>query len=1099
MGMAPRHVSCENHTFVSQNTQPLDRHCVSAVRCTLGTSVQMHHCYHRCFQDRLGRCVQRECSFRGLDRPPAALAHQLPGVVGSASSPEEVPTFDSGQACVGPVRQHSDCGLHQPPGRCTLLSHVTTSLPSPAVEPTQTQVSACHSHSGRSQSHGRFSVTTGFTRRRVEAPPPIGPTDLGSIRPGTSRSLCLTGIHPLPVVVWSNRGSPRYRCTGTQLAEGPAQVCVSPSEPHCTDSVQSQGGQGTDSLGSPLLAQQNLVLGPGAPGISSSLAHSSEEGPPFSGEGHNLAPVPRSLKPPPMVLGRDQEDFRDLSPSVVNTLLQARAPTTRRLYDLKWCIFVNWCSSRGKDPWRCGIESVLSFLQGGLDRHLSASTLKIRTSEQKHTLPYLYPDVRGVAGYAKSAHPISLASLKTKKLKQVQHTLGALGVSGTALQRWSFSRVEWVAHIRLHYPPVCVADSDLPSVPQHVKRATLKEHSRVERLFKGDVAFVPTQRCVVTKMTLRRGIDAFLPVRLWMRSLSGAGTPQPLELPKEWAGPSRGVPLISFGVPPTTGCRSLHQKVHQAKALKDLHEGGHNPEVLREFCTASDLVLRATKVTAWSLGCAMSTMVVQERHLWLCLVDMRETDKTRFLNSPMSQTVLFGDAVEIFAQQFSAAQKLTEAVKHILPRRAAATSTQWQHLSHAASWSQAGGPGGEAFVPKILTIERFPLSLGPQGGRGVLDRPIPPLSPLSSSEWFESAIKHTTHAASARTQVSVAYTQDTDTQTPLRTGYETPERGPCVPLCCPTAGMSVVPLVPLVWFLGAWLALTSPSCWLLQTIRLGYATRFAHHTPKFRGVHFTSVEAADAPVLSAEIATLLAKDAIQPAPPADMKAGFYSLYFVVPMKGGGLRPILDLRVLNQALHRLPFKMLTQKHTFRCVHPQDRFAATDLKDMYFHASIFPCHRPFLRFTFKGQACQHKVLPFGLSLSPCVSTEVTEAALVPLRDKGIRTLNYLDDWLILAQSQDQLCEHRDLVLTPQPVGPSGQPGKEQTLPDAEDLFSWYRVGFGRTDDTPHAGTCPVGVELLEYVQEQDGGPTEMVSEAPGVYGSYSGSHATGAASY
>ncbi|KAI2662349.1 putative malate:quinone oxidoreductase [Labeo rohita] len=170
---------------------------------------------------------------------------------------------------------------------------------------------------------------------------------------------------------------PRYRCTGAQLAEGPAQIHVSPSEPHCTNPVQSQGGQGADSLGAPILAQQNLVFGPGAPSISPSLAHSSEEGPPLSGEGHNLAPAPRSLEPPPMVPGRDQEDFRDLSPSVVNTLLQARAPSTRRLHDLKWRIFVNWCSSRGKDPQRCGIESVLSFLQGGLDRHLSASTLKV--------------------------------------------------------------------------------------------------------------------------------------------------------------------------------------------------------------------------------------------------------------------------------------------------------------------------------------------------------------------------------------------------------------------------------------------------------------------------------------------------------------------------------------------------------------------------------------------------------------------------------------------------------------------------------------------------------------------------------------------------
>ncbi|KAI2653272.1 LL-diaminopimelate aminotransferase [Labeo rohita] len=113
--------------------------------------------------------------------------------------------------------------------------------------------------------------------------------------------------------------APRYRCTGTQLAKGLAQVCVSPSEPHCTDPVQSQGGQGTDSLGGPVLAQQILVLGPGAPSISPSLAHSSEEGPPLSGKGHDLALAPRSLEPLPMVPGRDQEDF---SPSVVNTLFR---------------------------------------------------------------------------------------------------------------------------------------------------------------------------------------------------------------------------------------------------------------------------------------------------------------------------------------------------------------------------------------------------------------------------------------------------------------------------------------------------------------------------------------------------------------------------------------------------------------------------------------------------------------------------------------------------------------------------------------------------------------------------------------------------------
>ncbi len=185
-------------------------------------------------------------------------------------------------------------------------------------------------------------------------------------------------------------------------------------------------------------------------------------------------------------------------------------------------------------------------------------------------------------------------------------------------------------------------------------------------------------------------------------------------------------------------------------------------------------------------------------------------------------------------------------------------------------------------------------------------------------------------------------------------------------------------------------------------------------TPKFRGIHFTSVRSSDAPVLRTKINVLLVKDAIEPVPPADMKAGFYSSYFIVPKKGGGLQPILDLQTLNWALHKLPFKMLMQKHIFECIRPWDWFAAIDLKDAYFYVSILSRHRPFLRFAFEGRAYQYKVLPFGLSLSPHVFTKFAEAAIVPLREHGVRILNYLDDWLIVAQSRYQLCEHRDMVL-------------------------------------------------------------------------------------
>ncbi len=180
----------------------------------------------------------------------------------------------------------------------------------------------------------------------------------------------------------------------------------------------------------------------------------------------------------------------------------------------------------------------------------------------------------------------------------------------------------------------------------------------------------------------------------------------------------------------------------------------------------------------------------------------------------------------------------------------------------------------------------------------------------------------------------------------------------------------------------------------------------------------------------------------------------------LPKKSVGLRPILDLCVLNRALHRLPFKMLTPKRIFGCVRPQDWFAVIDLKDAYFHVSILPRHRPFLLFVFEGRAYQYKVLPFGLSLSPRVFTKVAEGRAHSQLPRRLAYTSSVSGSVMRTQGLG--------ALAPQPVGPSGQLGKEQTLPDAEDLISRYGVGFGQSDSAPHAGTRSVGVELLEYIQ-------------------------------
>ncbi len=99
-----------------------------------------------------------------------------------------------------------------------------------------------------------------------------------------------------PVVLLPDRRNTRHGCTGTQLAAGPLQVCISPSEPSRTDTVQGQGGRGADPARGTILAYQDLVPRADAPRDSPSRADSSEEASTDSETGHLMAPASRPLE-----------------------------------------------------------------------------------------------------------------------------------------------------------------------------------------------------------------------------------------------------------------------------------------------------------------------------------------------------------------------------------------------------------------------------------------------------------------------------------------------------------------------------------------------------------------------------------------------------------------------------------------------------------------------------------------------------------------------------------------------------------------------------------------------------------------------------------
>ncbi len=90
-----------------------------------------------------------------------------------------------------------------------------------------------------------------------------------------------------------------------------------------------------------------------------------------------MALEPGFVEPPCVTASGLSEELSALQSRMLDTLTEARAPSTRRLYALKWGVFVKWCGQANIDPATCTVSDVLSFLQYMLDSGSLPSTLKV--------------------------------------------------------------------------------------------------------------------------------------------------------------------------------------------------------------------------------------------------------------------------------------------------------------------------------------------------------------------------------------------------------------------------------------------------------------------------------------------------------------------------------------------------------------------------------------------------------------------------------------------------------------------------------------------------------------------------------------------------
>ncbi|KAL0201208.1 hypothetical protein M9458_004395, partial [Cirrhinus mrigala] len=336
---------------------PLEELAMDGERRAPGYGLQEEGGHNRCFQHGLGSSVRWQTSFRPLDESTRRDSHQLPRDAGSVSSPSLLLARSEETPYAGPLGQHDGGVLYRQGG---LSSKRLLTLVEGLLE--WAQLNLC-------------------SLRATHVP--------GRLNQGAdmlSRSNVPSGewtLHPQAVhKIWEvfgkaevdlfasedNSQCPMYYSKDRDaLAHDWPNLLLYAFPP-------TQGTETQAPSGGPSLEKPALVLRAVPAARSSPLAHSPETGPPLSGERDNMAPPPQAVGPAPLVSGQES---MNLSESVLNTISQARAPSTRRLYALKWSVFSALCSTRSEDPVSWDISLILSLLQELLDKGRSPSTLKI--------------------------------------------------------------------------------------------------------------------------------------------------------------------------------------------------------------------------------------------------------------------------------------------------------------------------------------------------------------------------------------------------------------------------------------------------------------------------------------------------------------------------------------------------------------------------------------------------------------------------------------------------------------------------------------------------------------------------------------------------
>lgn len=138
-----------------------------------------------------------------------------------------------------------------------------------------------------------------------------------------------------------------------------------------------------------------------------------------------------------------------------------------------------------------------------------------------------------------------------------------------------------------------------------------------------------------------------------------------------------------------------------------------------------------------------------------------------------------------------------------------------------------------------------------------------------------------------------------------------------------------------------------------------------------------------------------------------------SLLFCVSKRGGGWRPCLNLRPLNEHVVAPKFTLRGIGELRQTLQAGDHMVSLDLRNAYWHVPLRPADRKLFQFRFDGVLYEFKVLPFGVSVAPYVFHRLLQPVVAWLRRAGVRLCIYLDDVLVLGRDYATCLRHGQLV--------------------------------------------------------------------------------------